>query len=271
MTTTVQDLLTIIERYLQEDATLDTGLWEETEIIGYIADADREFITLSGAVMQINNVLAVTGQSTYSEPADCIDTERLAWNGKKMYPQTRFELDSQNQNWKADSGRPMRYHRDHLPPKQFETWKKPSTSGIGYATTGNYGTLRHVSGNLNYTTTGNYGTLRQLRGTRNYYVGFTPYARATNGPYGVLRQAVSGATNFLVFYDELPPRVSLSTDALTTPDGFARYVMYRALGRCWLKEGDGQDPERAKYCDTRFMQGILLSRRLVYGDEESAD
>jgi hypothetical protein len=268
MTTTVQSLLTVMLRHLQEDAALLSGLWDQTELIGYISDADREFITLSGAVMQVNNVLATTGQSVYAEPADCIDTERLAWNGKKLYPQTLGELDSQNQNWKADSGTPMRYHRDQLPPKQFETWKKPATSGIGYTTTGNYGVLRHVSGTLTYTTTGTYGTLRSARGARNYYVGYTPYAHTVQGPYGTLRQAVTGATNFLVFYDELPPAVTIVDQLLTTPDSFVRYVMYRALERAWLKEGDGQDPDRAKYCNIRFTRGVALARRLAYGDEE---
>lgn len=269
MTTTVQDLLTPMLNHLQEESDLANDLWNEPELIGYISDADREFITATGVVKQINNIRATSGTSVYNENTDCIDVERLAWNGKKMYPQTRFELDSQNQNWKAESGTPMRYHRDHLPPKQFETWKKPNTDGMGYTTTGTYGTLRHVSGSLTYTTTGNYGVLRGACGVRNYYVGYIPYAMTVQGPYGTLRQVVSGATNFLTFYVELPPQVTELDHLITTPDAFSRYVMYRALERAWLKEGDAQDTERAKYCGIRYQRGVQIARRIVYGDLEA--
>lgn len=259
MTTLVSDLLTVMLRHLQETATLSSRLWVEPELVQYIADADREFLALTGIVKQAGSVLAVAGQSIYDEPADSIDVERISWNGKKLYPQTRYELDRQKPNWKADSGAPQRYHRDHLPPKQFEVWKKPTATGTGYATSGTYGTLRRTSG-LTYTTSGTYGVLRSARGTdRNYF-----YA---GGPYGTLRRAVSGASNFIVFYDTLPSPVSLPTHALTTPDGFCRYVMYRALEKTWAKEGDGQDIERAAFCGTRFERGVALAQRLVYGDE----
>lgn len=269
MSTSVQDVFTVICRHLQEDEDLANGLWSQAELIGYVSDADREFITATGVVKQINNVLATAGTSTYSENTDCIDIERLAWNGRKMYPQTRFELDSQNANWKSESGTPMRYHRDHLPPKQFETWKKPAVSGIGYSITGNYGVLRNISGSLTYSTTGNYGTLRSIRGARNYYCGYVPYASTVQGPYGTLRQMVSGATNFLTMYIELPPQVTALEHLLTTPDSFSRYVMYRALERAWLKEGDAQDSERAKYCGLRFKRGVQIARRIVFGELEA--
>lgn len=267
MTTSVDSLLTIMARHLQEDSTFSSTLWNATELIGYIADADREFITRTGAVKQVNNVRATSGTGTYAEPADCIDTERVAWNAKKMYPQTRFELDSQDPNWKAANGPPKRYHRDHLPPKQFEVWPKPNTDGIGYNVTGNYGVLRQASGSLTYSFTGNYGTVRGIRGTRNYYIGYIPYAHTAQGPYGTLRQAVGGATNFLLFYDELPPLLTRPDHLLTTPDAFARYVMYRSLERAWSKDGDGQDPERATYCKMRFERGVALALRLVTGEE----
>ncbi len=269
MTTSVSDLITVIARHLQEDTGFSTGLWNTTEIIGYISNADREFITLTGIVKQVNNVRATSGTATYNEPTDCIDVDRLAWSAKKMYPQTKFELDNQDQNWKAANGAPRRYHRDQLPPKQFEVWPNPTTDGLGYTVTGSYGTLRHVSGALTYNTTGTYGVLRQVRGSRNYYIGNIPYAGSVQGPYGTLRQVVSGATNFIAIYNELPPELTEITDLITTPDSLARYVMYRTLSQAWAKEGDGQDMDRANYCTLRFRRGIVIAKRLVYGDIEA--
>jgi len=270
MSTAVSAIITVVARHLQEDTGFSSGLWSTTEVISYIADADREFITQTGIVKQVNNVPATSGTAVYNEPTDCIDIDRMAWNGQKMYPQTNFELDNQNAFWRKDSGAPKRYHRDQLPPKQFETWPNPNTSGLGYTTTGTYGTLRQVSGSLTYNTTGTYGTLRQLRGaSRNYYVGYIAYAGSVQGPYGTLRRVVAGSKNFIVIYNQLPPLVSLTTDLVTTPDSFVRYVAYKVLSKAWAKEGDGQDMERSNYCNLRWKRGLALARRIVYGDLET--
>lgn len=83
------------------------------------------------------------------------------------------------------------------------------------------------------------------------------------------KPAAVGSGNLTVFYNKLPSALTdpPSAQTITTPDAFARYVMYRALEKAWAKEGDGQDVERAAYCGMRFTRGVALARRLIYGDD----
>lgn len=268
MSTQVGTLLDYIALHLQEgDRTFSvTNLWSQSEVIGYISVSDREFLLMSGLFKKLELVLSVTNQIVYGEPSDGIDVERLSWNGKKLYPQTRFDLDLQQPNWRADTARnPRRYHRDGLPQKEFAVWPAPNTSGTNWTVSGTYGIPSVISGSYAYTVTGTYGIVSTIGGDRDYLVGTElqpdgiPY-------YGTWGEIASGSLNFIAMYDGLPPLPTTPADYILAPDAFSRYVMYGALAKIWEKEGDGQDLARAQYCRARFLRGSWLAKRLVYGD-----
>ena len=75
---------------------------------------------------------------------------------------------------------------------------------------------------------------------------------------------------FIVIHDQLPATLQTAQDLLTVPDAFRIYVLYGALSRAWLKEGDGQDQTRGLYCRERFDRGVWLTRRIVFGLEGPA-
>lgn len=50
-----------------------------------------------------------------------------------------------------------------------------------------------------------------------------------------------------------------------TPDDFVPYVTYGVLADMLSKDGSGQDLERAKYCEQRFIEGITISQILLDG------
>lgn len=267
MTTTIGSLLDIMARHLMEtDRTLSTGLWTPAEAIYALATADQDFIHATGILKKAGGIAGTVAQGTYNEPADSTDVERVSYNGRKLYPQTRFELDRQHPSWRVDTARnARRYHRDSLPEKQFTVWPKPVSAGTGWTVTGRYGTIRVIFGRA-YSITGRYGTLRAINGDTNYTIGALPDPKVP--PWaGTLRSVLNSSMNFLVFYDVAAPIQTLATDNLFTPDAFARYVMYGALGRLWEKEGDGQDLNRARYCHERYQRGVGLALRLVDGEE----
>jgi hypothetical protein len=114
-------------------------------------------------------------------------------------------------------------------------------------------------GGTPYTPTG-------LLGVPRYFFG----QRARNGilphgdPYaGTIRQLLSGNTNFEVLATRLMDNVSGTTDLLRVPDFCVLYIKIGVLAKMLRKEGEGQDLDRAKYCEMRYEQGVKLFLRLM--------
>ena len=49
------------------------------------------------------------------------------------------------------------------------------------------------------------------------------------------------------------------------PDEFAPYVFYGALADLLNADGDGRDPKRAQYCESRYAMGVELAKLLLEG------
>ena len=52
---------------------------------------------------------------------------------------------------------------------------------------------------------------------------------------------------------------------LLIPDVMAHYIKYGVLARCWSKDGEARDPQRAEYCKKRYEFGITLVQRFLEG------
>lgn len=120
MATTVAQLLAQIDDLVQEDSSFSTGLWNTTELIDYVNDAQEDMILQSQILKQITNTLSVNGQRIYSDPAFSMQIDRITFNLIPLYRSTRHALDLENRKWRTLSGTPRRYHQDHLPNKQYE-------------------------------------------------------------------------------------------------------------------------------------------------------
>jgi hypothetical protein len=54
-------------------------------------------------------------------------------------------------------------------------------------------------------------------------------------------------------------------EPFTLPDEFVPYVKYGALADMWSKVGRGMDPERAAYCQDRYMMGVEIGKMMLMG------
>jgi hypothetical protein len=59
--------------------------------------------------------------------------------------------------------------------------------------------------------------------------------------------------------------VILLAGTLLIPDVMAHYIKYGILARCWSKDGEARDPQRADYCKHRYDFGITLVQRFLEG------
>ncbi len=265
MSTTAAQLMLDLGIMLQEDGWTANGIWDETEILGYINTVCKDFILRSEILKSVFPVASVTSQRLYDNPSASMQMDRIAFGSKALYRTNRYLLDRENPQWKTRAGIPRQYHQDQLPTKTFETDRAPTSAmtGAGYAASlpaaGRGGLLRTMTGAVTYTATlpatGRGGLLRVIYG---------PIAYNATGT-GVLRRMFSGQSNFEVIATTLPEDRTSVTDNLPVPDFCVLYLKFGVLKKMLEKEGEGQDLVRAKYCGARYDGGIQLFRRLMDG------
>lgn len=72
--------------------------------------------------------------------------------------------------------------------------------------------------------------------------------------------ALAGTLEMVVV---LRPTSLAGCAAFPIPATFVPYIKYGVMADMLMKEGEANDPERAKYCDKRFDEGIDLARALI--------
>lgn len=271
MTTTVQSLLDQLAAMTQENrgdyggTNWSTGLWTITEIIGYINDTSRDFILRSQISKLVTAIQSVTGQRIYADRSYTMQTDRIAFNRRPLYRTNRTLLDRQSPKWRTLSGVPRQYHQDQLSTKEFEADRAPTSAmtGSGYTPSGLYGPLREMSGSYTYTATipaaGRGGIFRYAYGTRAY----NGFLRSVSPYAGVIRELLSGLTNFEIIATRLVDEVTDASDVLSVPDYTVLYIKLGVLSRMFAKEGEAQDMARSRYCEARYEGGIALLSRLM--------
>jgi hypothetical protein len=63
----------------------------------------------------------------------------------------------------------------------------------------------------------------------------------------------------------LGPEVDGSGLKVGVPDEYVPAIVWGVLSDCLQKQGEGNDPERAAYCESRYQEGIVLGNILLNG------
>lgn len=79
----------------------------------------------------------------------------------------------------------------------------------------------------------------------------------------------SNAGQAELLYIQLGQTLTGAGIALLVPDDWTPYVKWSALSLLLSADGEGFDPQRAAYCEQRYMEGVELAR-LVLGDSTEA-
>ena len=168
MATTVATVLTRVAIDLQEydsnhaaDNTFPSGLWTQAEMMGYVSDAELDFLRRTGIIkvdssrswsaMSISDTFAPTGDAPYepyangpvdipfAKPANIMDIERISVDKKRVLRQSSWNMMTENPEWKLQPpGPPRVYHEDDLPLGTYEFDRLPA---IGYGTFRLFGDL----------------------------------------------------------------------------------------------------------------------------------
>lgn len=124
---TDQSVLSSVQLSLLEPdtkgASYQSGIWTPAQVIQYLNDRQRRFLSESGVSVMVAYQVGQSNQFRYSIPQNVIDMRRVAWASDadpmaytELPRATGWEMDHGVTNWptKTDS-RPQVYMEDHLP------------------------------------------------------------------------------------------------------------------------------------------------------------
>lgn len=112
-------------------------LFTQQEIIGYISDAQSDFLLSVRPIYNIVDMAVVAGQRFYPQPSDCIRLERVAINPDPtsysgvtmdLYETSQASLDLSDPNWQGNQGLPAQWFRDDIADSQYGYAPLPSAA-----------------------------------------------------------------------------------------------------------------------------------------------
>jgi hypothetical protein len=115
----------------------DAPLFTQVEIIGYINDAQTDFLLDVRPLYEVQTVPVNAAQRFYTQPGDCIRLERIAINPDPgsyqsttmdLYETAQSSLDLSDPYWQGSQGLPLQWFRDQINNAQYGYAPLPSAN-----------------------------------------------------------------------------------------------------------------------------------------------
>lgn len=269
-------------------------IFTQSEILGYIAQAQNEFLTRVPLLLQNQQQFLALGQTYQTLPATAIELERVAVQSLPTASQFTISTISRTANvvtatttasTSADawtSGLPI-FVQSVLDESFNSSYSSTANSPFVLDTVSADGrTLTWLQSAADATSTG--GTITRPVWTRLYessqeslslnqpgwpsqtQQGQPPrmWAEDRAGVYGWLVMPPPAGSYWLELLTSYRASETLGLlDNLLVPDIFAPYILYKVLEYCFSKDGVRRSPAIARYCRGRFEFGVLLADRFL--------
>ena len=250
--------------------------YSQSEILGYIARAQNQFLADVPCIFSLNTQFVQFGQIYQQLVCNAIEINRIA-SSVMTIPITALNRTSNLVT--AVSASPHNLTTD----RKFSIYNTPDPSFVGAF---KVGTIISPT-SWSYTqdapdSSAPDGTavlwLRLLETSQEELSIQNPFWRNQNitrlraffeDRTGVYRWGVDGkpATTLPVeiLVSERDTDTLEMTDYFLVPDVLLHFCKYKALEYCWSKDGEGRDPIRAKYCAMRYDRGVHATQRWLNG------
>lgn len=132
MAINISEVMTRIARDLHETSNdFASGAWSRVEMVGYLNDAELDFLRLTGIWQTDVSVAAAAGSGIlFDRPANTMDINRVGFDGKHLHRQSSINFELEDRDWRSHSaGKPDYWHEDNLPNTKFELNKIPTYGG----------------------------------------------------------------------------------------------------------------------------------------------
>lgn len=100
----------------------DHPLFTQTEMLGYLAERQNEFLMRVRPVYADNQddpIEITAGTRIYAAPDDAIRMERVSIEGKELYETTQTDLDWKERTWQNSARGPRYWYQDKVGVQQF--------------------------------------------------------------------------------------------------------------------------------------------------------
>ena len=255
-------ILANVEDWLNDPGLL-SGLWTETELLDRLGEASRLLSDSGRLDGNLEILLTVAGQATYSEPVRALSLTAPIWIGSTgtanpvLHGEART-LDAVNAAWEAATGTPVMWYEDRLPADTFGLYPAPSASPDHYTPVGTYGGIVAISDDDTWTASGTFGAVVDLQdngGVQEFFL---------LGTFGGAVDIIDGGF-LIVFFPQNTPWLSLGvpvdvpgvgSDSTPLPDAWARVLGLKVAADAFAKEGPNQQLTKAAHLRQRFVQMV---------------
>lgn len=115
-------------------ATFTSGLFTQQEMLGYLLQAENDFLLKTRSVYGVAQQNLVTGAPGryYPQPANAIRIEHVSSNGHSWADTSQLMLDLNNQNWQSESSSddPKAWFQDEIALERFGIYPLVQVPGV---------------------------------------------------------------------------------------------------------------------------------------------
>lgn len=273
MPTTIQTVYNQVALIFFENNGFSTGTGMLTDGMFFTAlgDVMEDFLNRTECVKKIVNIPIQAGVAVYPYSTlafdDIIADVQSAWQNETfIYRDSGFYLESADPNWTLTTGQPAKWREDENPPRRLQLVPTPNIDGYTVDAGGpapGYGTISSTGTSFGPTPVPDFDIVMASGfgyGTISSAATGDVYLETLNPGYGLISTMASSTGN-LSFIGAATPSV-ISTYVLDylelIPDSFTPYVAYGVASKLFSADGESKDNQRAKYCQQRYEEGLLL-------------
>lgn len=268
------------QTYLMNTSMDENSLsWDETELNEYINEGVFYTQQVTEWFQDFDNIVMTASVSTYTAPPTIYSFLRLTWD-RDFLPQTNeYELDRDDPNWRqSQTTQTNNPYRFYFPQQQqnysVTPYPTPSQSGIVYQASQELGVVIQiletdgVTIDPNYSFSQELGVIIALSDPNHALMQFRPDLltnpfTTVSGELGELQIYNSDDLNIGMAFVRYPDTLVLDTDTPQLPPQAHYAVVFYALMRCFVREGEFQDIQLAQGWFTAYgdwMESVLENK-----------
>lgn len=257
-----------VEVYLMNtSADVNSLSWSESEINGYLNEATFYTQQVVEWFQEFANIVSTASVSTYTGPSSAYQYQRFTWD-RDFLPQTNeYELDRDDPSWRLAQPNlnPYRFYFPQMGQQyQIVPYPTPSQNGYQYAPfSSEFGAVAQflnadgVTVDTSYAFNQEVGIVIGVADTNGAIIMFRPDVVsdpfvATEGTYassaelGELQIYSTDELNIGVAFTRIPDTMAADTDVPQLPVQCHLGLIFYALMKCFVREGEFQDLDLAK-------------------------
>jgi hypothetical protein len=260
---TAQQIYDEVCDMLLEDGGLQF-VYTEAAFLRDLATSLSEFMQSTGIVKKLLTEQVKAGVSEYTLPVVGMDVQQAFYDNTFLYDSSGYFIDASHPSWQVEPGTPYQWRQDQLAANAIEVAPPPDMTGrsalFDFPMFGLVSATHDAYDMDILHTEPWFGTIG---------VGESDYYLETTAPMlGIIGSIVVSDSNLTMLTTAQPSNRDLALDSYLEliPDMLAPYLAWFVLYKVWAGDGEGKDPQRARYANARRVEAINLCK-IVSGED----